>query len=364
MKKPVLFAIVGLLSFLLVESCKKDPSVLNDDGNPTHPYVINTTAAFPPLKLPVDNPLTEEGVMLGRMLFYDPIMSKDSTISCASCHRLNLAFVDGAKVSKGIRGQVLSRNSMPLFNLMWNNKFFWDGRATTLREQVLIPIQAHNEMDMNLFALVKKLKGSVRYQLQFEEAFPGKDITDELISKALEQFMVSIVSFNSPIDQLKFRTDTLNVISAAALRGMQLFLQPVENGGADCFHCHSNIPFFGNNSVAGSMSNNGLDATFTDNGFFAVTGKETDKGKFKIPSLRNVALTAPYMHDGRFDNLEEVLDFYSTGIQLNSPNLDINILSHGQQLNLSEQQKSDIIEFLNALTDMSFVNNPAYKSPF
>ena len=359
------YTAILLLAFLVFQACRKDPLVDESGGvNSTHPYTIATTAAFPPLKLPVDNPLTVEGVMLGRMLFYDPIMSKDSTVSCASCHRPDLAFTDGLKTSKGIRGQILGRNSMPLFNLMWNGKFFWDGRANSLREQVLIPIQSHNEMDMNLYDLVLKLKRSSRYSAQFAKAHPSKEISPELISKSLEQFLVSIVSFNSPVDQLKFRKDTLNVISAAALRGMKLFLQPIENGGADCFHCHSNIPFFGNNSVAGSMANNGLDVAFSDNGFFAVTGRETDKGRFKIPSLRNVALSAPYMHDGRFDNLEEVLDFYSNGINLNSPNLDINILSHNKQLNLTEQQKSDIIEFLNALTDMSYVNNPAYKDPF
>lgn len=361
--KGKLLVIAVIIGLLVVKGCKKDNEI-NDSSNQPTPYEIPRTAAYPLFKLPADNPLTVEGVMLGRMLFYDPILSKDSSISCESCHRLNLAFTDGAKVSKGIRGQVLSRNSMPLFNLMWHNKFFWDGRATTLREQVLIPIQAHNEMDMNLFDLFIRLKNSDRYKKQFELAFPGKTISPEYISKALEQFLVTLVSFNSPIDQLKFRSDTLNVISASALRGMQLFLTPVENGGADCFHCHSNIPFFGNNSVSGSMSNNGLDLTFTDNGFFAVTGKETDKGKFKIPSLRNVELTAPYMHDGRFDNLEEVVDFYSDGIQLNSPNLDINILSHNAQLHLTQQQKDDIVEFLKALTDQSFINNPAYKSPF
>lgn len=357
--KVKLLVIGALAGILLVKGCRKDP----DTNRPT-PYVIKTNEAFPELNLPVDNPLTKEGVLLGRMLFYDPIMSKDSSVSCATCHRLDIAFTDGAKVSKGIRGQILNRNSMPLFNLMWHNKFFWDGRATTLREQVLIPIQAHNEMDMNLFNLVQALKGSERYRNQFQGAFPDKEITPELVSKALEQFLVSVVSFNAPIDQLKFRSDTLNVISESALRGLKLFLQPIENGGADCFHCHSNLPFFGNNSSSGSMANNGLDVAFADNGFFNVTGREADKGKFKIPSLRNVELTAPYMHDGRFDNLEEVLDFYSSGVNMNSPNLDINILSHNAQLNLTQQQKDDIIEFLKTLTDMSYVKNPEYKSPF
>ncbi len=360
-----LFIIGLIVGALVLKSCKKDPQATNDnsDFTPT-PYALERTAAYPPFLLPTDNPLTEEGVMLGRMLFYDPIVSKDSSISCASCHRLEFAFTDGAKTSKGIRGQVLSRNSMPLFNLMWSKRLFWDGRATSLKEQVLIPIQAHNEMDMNLYDLVEVFKSSKRYSTQFAKAFPKESISPKTISKALEQFLITLNTFNAPVDQLKFRNDTLNVISASALRGLKLFLQPIENGGADCFHCHSNLPFFGNTSLNGSMANNGLDLTFTDKGFGSVTGVESNNGKFKIPSLRNVELTAPYMHDGRFDNLEEVLDFYSHNVQLASPNLDINILSHGKQLNLTQQQKDDIVEFLKTLTDQSFVSNPKFKSPF
>ncbi len=349
---------------LMAKSCSKDPVPNKEEVYQPVPVTLDRTAAYPPFLLPTDNPLTEEGILLGRMLFYDPIMSKDSSISCASCHKQEFAFTDGAKTSKGIRGQILSRNSMPLYNLMWNKRFFWDGRATSLKEQVLIPIQAHNEMDMNLYDLVQILKASPRYAPMFKKAFGDEGIKPATISKALEQFLVSMVSFNAPIDQLKFRTDTLNVISASALRGLKLFLQPIEQGGADCFHCHSNLPFYGNTSFSGSLVNNGLDEVFSDKGLGSVSGLESDNGKFKIPSLRNVEVSAPYMHDGRFDNLEEVMDFYGSGIKLNSPNLDINILSHNAQLNLSAQQKADIIEFLKTLTDQSFLTNPKFKSPF
>jgi cytochrome c peroxidase len=355
---------IALLVFgLVLKSCQKDPVLTVDESKPT-PYVLETKASYPPFNLPVDNPLTIEGVALGRMLFYDPILSLDSTMSCASCHRQNSAFTDGRRVSKGIRGQLLTRNSMPLFNLMWQKKFFWDGRSNTLREQVLVPIQAHNEMDLNLFAMTQKLRNDARYKEHFNKAFPGEEIDPELTAKSLEQFLITMISFNAPLDQLKGRTDTLNFISASALRGLNLFMQPLENGGADCFHCHSNLPFFGITSEGGSMANNGLDLSFTDNGFGNVTGKQEDNGKFKIPSLRNVALTPPYMHDGRFANLEEVIDFYSSGIQLQSPNLDINILTHNKQLNLSTQQKEDLVEFLKALTDTEFANNPDFSSPF
>ena len=357
-------ALIALVSAaIIIKSCKKDDVIQSNQNQPT-PYVIEKTLGMPPLALPVDNPLTNEGVLLGRMLFYDPIVSLDSSIACVNCHRQDKAFTDGMRFGKGIRGQILGRNSMPLFNLMWQKKFFWDGRAKTLREQVLIPIQAHNEMDMNLYDLSVKLTSNKRYSAAFQKAFPEQNISPETISKSLEQFLVTLVSFNAPIDQLHSNQDTLAVIGPEALRGLKLFMQPKENGGADCFHCHSNIPFFGNTSATGSMANNGLDLVFTDKGFGSVTGKDQDNGKFKTPSLRNVGVTAPYMHDGRFATLEEVLDFYSSGIQLNSPNLDINILVHGAQLNLTEQQKSDIVAFLQTLTDQNYLQNPAFKSPF
>jgi cytochrome c peroxidase len=185
-----------------------------------------------------------------------------------------------------------------------------------------------------------------------------------VLSKAFEQFLVTLVSFNSQFDKLYNRTDTLNVISASALRGLNLFLRPVEEGGADCFHCHSNLPFFGNTSREEAMFNNGLDMVFADKGFGNVTGVPSDNGRFKAPSLRNVEFTAPYMHDGRFDNLEEVLDFYSDGIELNSPFLDPNIESHKKQLQLTSQQKEDIVEFLKTLSDTAFINNPKFRTPF
>ncbi len=362
MKFKIFFSI-GLFSVLVFIGCQKDQEVVITE-KPLTPYLIERKAWYPQFNLPTDNPLTEEGVLLGRMLFYDPILSGDSTLSCSGCHRQSRAFADSRRFSVGITGQVGTRNSMPLYNLMWMKKFFWDGRVTTLKEQVLLPIQAHDEMKLNLYDAVQKLEKSERYKPMFTQVFKTSNIQPVHLSKALEQFLVTLVSFNAQIDQLWGRTDTLNVISASALRGLNLFMKPTELGGADCFHCHSNIPYFGVTSASGSMSNNGLSSVFTDKGFGNITGLQSDDGKFKIPSLRNVALTAPYMHDGRFQTLEEVLDFYSDNIKLDSPNLDINILSHNAQLNLSAQEKEDIVEFLKTLTDTEFVNNPKFKSPF
>jgi cytochrome c peroxidase len=321
--------------------------------------------------LPPDNPLTEEGVMLGRMLFHDPIVSGDSTLSCSNCHQQSKAFSDPRRVSVGITGQLGNRNSMPLNNLMWNKHFFWDGRAKTLKEQVLMPIQAHDEMNMNLYTLINVLENSERYRSQFKKAFNVTEIEPIHISKALEQFLATMISFNAKIDKLWHdpnitwtHADSVNVIGESALRGLDLFMRPTQDGGADCFHCHSNIPFFGTNSVNGAMSNNGLDAMPADLGFGNITGKQEDVGKFKIPALRNVERSAPYMHDGRFQTLQEVIDFYSDDVQFSSPNLDINIASHNAQLNLTAQQKADIIEFLKTLTDIGYLNNPDLKSPF
>lgn len=360
-KIKLFFALV-VLSAILFKSCSKDP-LISESGYQTTPYTIPVRAWYPQLKLPSDNPLTVEGIQLGRMLFYDPVMSLDSSISCAFCHRQVFGFTDNLAVSKGIRNQLLTRNSMPLHNLMWNNKFFWDGRVNRLRDQVLLPIQAHNEMDLNLYDLVEKLKNSPRYNPLFKRAFEGKDPSPVLISKALEQFLLTMVSFNSKIDQLHGRSDTLNVITAQELRGLNLFMMPVENGGADCFHCHSNVPFFGKVSAEESMTNNGLDLVFTDKGLGNVTGNPTDNGKFKIPNLRNVEMTGPYMHDGRFATLEDVLDFYGGNVKVNSPNIDANMV-HTVPVVLTEQQKQDIIAFLKTLTDQEFLSNPAFSNPF
>jgi cytochrome c peroxidase len=358
---------IGLILVLIAaKGCKKDPVVeqQQDGVHKVTPYTLERKPWYPQFRIPSDNPLTEEGVMLGRMLFHDPLLSADSSISCATCHVQSKGFADGRSLSKGVQGQIGTRNSMGLTNMMWQNRFFWDGRTLSLKEQVLSPIQAHNEMNMNLYDLMKRLQRSGRYKPEFKKAFNVDEITPVELSKALEQFVLTMISFDAPIDRLNGRTDTLNVISVSALRGLNLFMTPTENGGADCFHCHSNVPFFGVTSLGGSMSNNGLDMTFADNGFGNVTGNSLDNGKFKIPSLRNVEFTAPYMHDGRFANLEEVLDFYSDNIKLQSPNLDINIKAHNKQLNLTEQQKTDIIEFLKTLSDTEFINNPKFKTPF
>ncbi len=355
--------IIVIIAFItcitILQSCKTD----NNEVATTTPYLLNTNGNLPQPLLPADNPLTEEGVQLGRMLFYENALSRDGSQACASCHLQATAFVDSLKLSIGVQGLEGRRNSMPLFNLAWHNKgFFWDGRAKTLREQALLPIQDELEMDETLDKVINKLTAKNNYLDQFELAFGDATITEERIGLAIEQFMISLVSADAKYDKWKKEQATF---TESELRGYQLFFtesnpQAIESG-ADCFHCHGGDLF-----TNAHLMNNGLDtdAEFTDLGLYEVTGLDSDKAKFKVPSLRNVALTPPYMHDGRFETLTQVLNHYNSGAKESStldPNMHA-IIENGLQL--SEQDMADIINFLHTLTDETYLNNPAYSNPF
>lgn len=348
-----------LLGILMVASCKPDEKVF---PSPTS-YVWQQKPFFPQPVIQPDNPLTNEGIDLGRHLFYETKLSGDNSQSCASCHNQSLAFTDNEKrFSVGITGAVGTKNSMPLFNLTWSNRFFWDGRAATLREQVLLPIQDPIEMHDNLPNVVSKLQGTELYPELFGKAFGSEEITAEKMAKALEQFIFSIVSTDSKFD--KFRQNpVLNPLTTSEQRGFDLFMRefspPGSNRpkGADCFHCHGTHLFTVNN-----FTNNGLDSE-PSMGFQVVTGSPLDRGKFKTPSLRNVALSAPYMHDGRFATLEEVIEHYNSGLK-SSPTIDPNLKSTGIGLGLTSQEKADLLAFLHTLTDSVYLNNPAYGNPF
>ena len=337
------------------------------------PYPFQMSAAFPIPALPRDNPLITERVTLGERLFHETALSKDGSLSCASCHDAKHAFADPRKFSIGVREQVGTRNAMPLFNLAWRNSFFWDGRAPTLRAQALMPIQDHTEMDETLTNVVEKLarKGEAgsplpaafaeteggahgvtrpttdNYPVLFSAAFGAPEITPEKIGLALEAFMLTLTSFDSKFDR--------TIAGKAQLtddekRGLELFMTEYdprrEQYGADCFHCHGG-PLFQSQTFA----NNGLDAEFSDAGRAKVTGKDSDKGKFATPSLRNIALTAPYMHDGRFATLEEVMEHYSAG-QKRSATLDPNLAKHPDGgVRLSDSDKRAVVAFLKTLTD-------------
>ncbi len=314
------------------------------------PYRLTISAFFPRPALPGDNPLTDQGVALGRKLFFDTRLSINDSQSCASCHDPAKGFVDGRSVSTGAEGHAGTRNAMALFNLAWKSSLFWDGRAATLREQVLQPIQNPLEMHESLTNIVTKLAADKDYSKLFVRAFGNSEITADRIARALEQFLLVQVSFNSKFDRVIVGEAKF---TAEEQRGFELFhteYDPYHNQfGADCFHCHGG-PLFQSQSFA----NNGLDTNLKDLGRYLVTRRKGDEGKFAVPSLRNVELTAPYMHDGRFKTLEAAVEHYCTGMQ-RSPTLDPNLAKHPDGgVPLSEADRKALVAFLKTLTDERF----------
>jgi cytochrome c peroxidase len=339
------------------------------------PYRFQMSAMFPVPDLPKDNPLIAERVALGEKLFHEPALSKDNTISCASCHDVKHAFAEPRRYSIGVGDRVGTRNAMPLFNLAWKSSFFWDGRAPSLRVQALLPIQDHAEMDESLTNVVAKLRSSrgqeaqttyekspslltsaptneTDYPALFNAAYGSPEITPEKIGLALENYLLTLTSFDSKFDRAQRGEAAL---STEEQRGLELFMTEYdprrEQFGADCFHCHGG-PLFQSQTFA----NNGSDGALEDIGREKVTGKAADRGKFAVPSLRNIVLTAPYMHDGRFRSLEDVVEHYSTGIP-RVATLDPNLAKHpdgGVPLNAAD--KRALVAFLKTLTDPQFTD--------
>jgi cytochrome c peroxidase len=336
------------------------------------PYRFSMSAFFPQPALPLDNPLTEEGVELGRRLFNDPVLSVNNSQSCASCHNARMAFAEDKRVSFGAEGMPGTRNAMPLFNLAWKSSFFWDGRAATLREQVLQPIVNPIEMHESLSNVVVKLQeqgragrpqpavgaisgsrhgeDTVPYQLLFTRAFGSTEITADRIARALEQFLLTLVSHDAKFDRVLRGEATF---TNEEQRGFELFHTEYdprrEQFGADCFHCHGG-PLF----QSANFANNGLDSKFADLGLYETTRKVGDKGKFAVPSLRNIEVTAPYMHDGRFADLNEAIKHYSSDVKRNET-LDPNLAKHPNGgVPLTEQDKRALAAFLKTLTDEKF----------
>lgn len=329
---------------------------------------------FGDFDIPANNVLTEEGVSLGRMLFYEKKLSSDNTISCASCHHQDKAFTDGLALSRGINNQQTGFSSMSLNNLIWTSHFFWDGRAVSLEEQALEPIENPIEMNQSLAQTVTKLQETDIYPNAFLGAFGSKTITSENIGKALAQFMRTMISSNSRYDQFLLKTTEFTPQEEL---GMTLFFthpEPESNlRGGNCGDCHLNILTSGSRDGFQGFKNNGLDdEDGLQNGLFEVTGNDFDKGKFKVPTLRNIALTAPYMHDGRFATLEEVLDHYNDHIKRSST-LDPLILEGSNdeivpgadiKLGLNQEEKEAIIAFLKTLTDEKFIAEENFSNPF
>ena len=305
------------------------------------------------------NALTNEGATLGRVLFYDREVSKNRSISCASCHHQENGFTDPHEFSEGFEGGLSDRNSMAIVNVEFQRRFFWDTRANSIESQVLMPIEHPIEMGMNLDSLVYRLQRIPYYPPLFEAAFGDTVITISRIAKGLAQFMKSIRSYESKYDQ--GLTNDFAEYSELENAGRALWF----SGEHSCVNCHLTPNFGGVSSHVNGLNAGGIG----DLGVGGVTGDDEDMGRFKTVSLRNIGLTAPYMHDGRFETLEEVLSFYSTDIQPH-PYLDDrlaidhNIGGPPKDFNLTADQIAAYVAFLNTLTDWHLVENPIYADPF
>jgi cytochrome c peroxidase len=317
-------------------------------------------ANFPAIVAMPDNPLTQEGIELGRLLFYDKRLSGINQLSCASCHKQELSFSDGVALNNiGASGAALHRNAPALINMAWaNNGLFWDGGSTNLESQAFAPITSPDEMHQELFQLVNELKAIPDYAARFRFVFNDNEIKTGSIVKALAQFQRTLISSNSRYDKYK-RHETGGVLSSQEQQGMFLVQ-------SKCSGCHKGELFTDND-----YHNNGIDNDFSDDSFegifqgrYRITNDPADLGKFRTPTLRNVMLTGPYMHDGRFSTIEEVLDHYADGVLASStldPLVKQNSALPGIPITMAEKQA--IIAFLKTLTDNSFITNPKFSQP-
>jgi len=382
--------LVAMASLVLMPSCKKDegnqtintpdttattlteqeilnkvltlPSIAFNYTDGIAPFYTNTGGINKMDNTPANNPLTNDGATLGRVLFYDKLLSANNMVSCASCHKQANSFSDPVPFSTGFANGKTSRNAMTLVNARYYEPghFFWDERAASLEEQVLQPIEHPVEMGLRPDELENKLEQQGYYKILFRRAFGDTLVTRGRVASALAQFVRSLTSFHS-----KFDTGVAG--RRVGLGGFANFTAQENNGmrifNSHCSNCHSTVAL-----VASKAHNNGLDLIYTDNGLASITGNPADNGKFKVPSLRNIAVTAPYMHDGRFQSLREVIDHYNNGIK-NHPNLDPLLRISAPDgapisLNLTEVEIDDIIAFLNTLTDHQFLTDARFSDPF
>lgn len=335
---PRIFTLILLLLALAGVGCREgDPSPIDDT-----PYALQLPPGFPYPDIPEDNALTVARVALGKRLFYDPILSADSTISCASCHLPALAFADDAPISPGVGRRLGLRNAPTLANVAYLTLVNKDGGVPKLDLQALVPIEDHNEMDLSILSAALRLNAHPDYLEAFQRAY-GEEASPFTITRALAAFLRILISGDSPYDRYEQGKGSL---SESAKRGSALFFSE----RAQCSSCHSGFNFTDN-----GFHNNGLYDTYADPGRMRATFLPEDEGKFRVPTLRNIALTAPYMHDGSLPGLEAVIAHYNSGGSQH-PNKDERI----RPLGLSEMEKADLLAFLQALTDSTFIANPEF----
>lgn len=352
MKQLILFCSFCTALLLLLDSCKPDPAFYSSDGHTHTHYNLNIPAGLPAMMIPADNPQTVEGVGLGRKLFYDNILSANNTMSCASCHQFKNYFVDSNKqFSTGIDHVQGTRNSMPLFNIGYATKFFWDGGAADLESQVVGPITNPVEMHETMANVLSKLQAHPQYPTLFKNAFGTDIITSKMVMQAVAQFERTLLSANSKFDQWKRGEVSL---TAQETRGLNLFL---DGNKGDCVHCHT----FGSTFTDFEFRNTGLDSIPVDIGRAKITLKTEDEGKFKTPSLRNIEMTSPYMHDGRFTSLRQCIEHYNKNFRYTNnlaPELKTAIKGR-----MNENEIDDLIAFLQTLTDHDFINQSQFDQP-
>ena len=290
------------------------------------------------------NPITNEGFALGKALFYDPILSRDGSISCGECHSQSSGFTHhGHDLSHGIDNRKGTRNSMPVQNLAWESEFFWDGGVIDLDRVPIAPIENPLEMDEKGGNVLEKLRKSSDYPAMFKRAYGSEEITSAKFLKALSQFMLTLVSADSRYD--KFVRNEGETLTTDESAGLTIFKQK-------CASCHAGELF-----TDRSYRNNGIAIQGDDEGRSRITANEADRNKFRVPSLRNVAVTGPYMHDGRFYTLDAVLDHYAEGVQ-DTPNLDPLLNKNGQRgIALTKDERRQVVAFLHTLTDDAFLRN-------
>jgi len=325
---------------------------------------VNGASVIDTDNTPSDNPITNAGASLGRVLFYDKNLSANGTIACASCHKSEFGFADDRTLSLGFEGGETGRHSMALTNARFYEPgmFFWDQRAETLEDQVLMPFQDEVEMGMTLESLIETVASQDFYPALFDSAFGDGEVTSDRISKALAQFVRSLVSYRSPYDEGRAAVSSANTdfptFNDEENLGKEIFMgTPMDPNGGGCAVCHQ-----GETMAAAEANNNGLDVdSVDDTGYGEVTGSTGDMGTFKVPSLRNIAVRGGFMHDGRFSTLREVIDHYGDTVEAH-PNLGMPLNMHIMELSVPHREA--LVAFLETLTDEEMLNDPKFSNPF
>lgn len=329
---------------LFFVACQKT-AVIDDTIVETDDYALKIPVGFPNLDVPTDNALTKSRIALGKMLFFDPILSRDSSRSCASCHAPHLAFSDSTATSVGVENRFGSRNSTALANVGYQKKLLREGGMALLEMQIAVPVQEHNEFDFNVVLIVDKLKNQAHYVRAAQKAY-GREPDAFVLTRSIAAFERTLISGDSPFDQWFYQKKNA-AVTESVKTGYALF----NSEKLSCGKCHDGFLFTNQ-----GLENNGLYTTYADEGRFRLTRLESDKAVFKVPSLRNIALTAPYMHDGSFKTLEEVISHYETGGKVH-PNKSTLL----KPFALTSQEKTDLLAFLGSLTDHNFVRNAEFR---